>query len=105
MADETVCGGCHCTCVESSTVFSQTFCNKQLQQALSLKEQGNDYIMRNQYRKAKKKYHSSILLARGLTNQPAIIGSSGRKQISEELNAEVEQVLFSVYNNLAGKKH
>ena len=84
-------------------LFLQLSRHEKLQEALMLKEEGNGFIEQNNYRNAIKKYHRSLLYVRGLTNQPAMFGSRSREDISEELKVEIERVMCSVYNNLAGK--
>ena len=82
---------------------SQLSSYEKLQEALSLKEEGNGYFKQKDYKNAMKKYHRSLLYVKGLTNQPAVFGSKSREDISEELKVEIERVMCSVYNNLAGK--
>ncbi|EDO25428.1 predicted protein, partial [Nematostella vectensis] len=72
-----------------------------IDQAFSLKEEGNGCFKQKNYREAMKKYHRAMLYVRGLTDQPMPFSLSDRPLVSEELAAKILELELSCYNNLA----
>lgn len=70
--------------------------------AKALKERGNDYFKKQEYREAMKNYHKALLHVKGLIDQPKFPGIVLSDEISDELKNCIHQIQFSCYNNLAG---
>ncbi|KAK2561930.1 Tetratricopeptide repeat protein 9C [Acropora cervicornis] len=69
--------------------------------AKALKERGNDYFKKQEYREAMKNYHKALLHVKGLIDQPKFPGIVLSDEISDELKNCIHQIQFSCYNNLA----
>ncbi|XP_068731003.1 tetratricopeptide repeat protein 9C-like [Montipora capricornis] len=68
----------------------------------ALKEKGNEYFKKQEYRNAMKNYHKALLNVKGLMDQPNIPGMESLcSDISDELKVSIHQIQFSCYNNLA----
>lgn len=71
---------------------------------ITLKEKGNEYFKKQEYRNAMKNYHKALLHVKGLIDQPSLPGNEmNEKDISDEVKNSIYQIQFSCYNNLAGK--
>jgi len=69
---------------------------------IALKEKGNEYFKKQEYRNAMKNYHKALLHVKGLIDQPSLPGNEmNEKDISDEVKNNIYQIQFSCYNNLA----
>ena len=73
-----------------------------VEQAVALKEKGNDYFKKQEYRNAMKSYHKALLHVKGLIDQPSLPGRLPL-DLSDEVKNNICLIQFSCYNNLAGK--
>ncbi len=77
-----------------------------LARALKLKDEGNACFKLQEWRKAIKKYHHSLMFVKGVTDRPDkmmgfALPSRFSKPTAEEEKYSVE-LLVSVHNNIAG---
>ena len=72
---------------------------------IALKEKGNDFFKKQEYRNAMKSYHKALLHVKGIIDQPSFPGIGPvDEDVSDEVKNNIQQIQFGCYNNLAGKK-
>lgn len=78
-----------------------------IQKSLELKEDGNSLFKQQEWKKAIKKYHHSLMYATGITDQRAkLLGGldilpTALKPTKEQEN-EAEEISVSLHNNITG---
>lgn len=88
----------------SAAGTSKLSAEERVELGIALKEKGNEYFKKQEYRNAMKSYHKALLHVKGLVDQPTLPGiEAGDKDISDEVKNSIYQVQFGCYNNLAGK--
>ena len=71
--------------------------------AVELKNEGNEFFKKQQFRDAMKKYHRAILHVKGLGDELALkFAVQGSENISEEDKLKIDEIMCSCCNNLAG---
>ncbi len=80
--------------------------SEKLARALELKEEGNVLFKQQEWRRAIKKYHHSLMFIKGVTDRPDkmmgfALPSKFKKPTAEEEKCSIE-LLVSVHNNIAG---
>ena len=77
-----------------------------LKAARTLKQEGNEFFKKKEWRKAISKYHRSKLFCKGLVDKldciPGLEAASGRSKPTETQQKEATEVMVAVSNNLAG---
>ena len=76
---------------------------ERVETGMALKEKGNGYFKKQEYRNAMKSYHKALLYVKGITDRPNLPGIEASDDISDEAENNIHEVQFSCYNNLAGK--
>lgn len=76
-----------------------------LEEALSLKERGNEFFGEREWKKAVRKYHHALMYCKGITDKldviPGLAAAGGLKSTEEE-KREATAITVAVTNNLAG---
>lgn len=77
-----------------------------LAKAKSLKNEGNEHFRANQWRKAIRKYHHTLMYCKGITDKldfiPGMAAAGGLRPTAEE-EKQATEVTLAVTNNLAGE--
>ncbi len=95
----------HPTASQSGPKLPDSVADK-LARARVLKEEGNAVFKQQEWKKAIKKYHHSLMYAKGVTDRPdklmgLAIPTKFNKPTKDE-EREAEELLVSLHNNIAG---
>ena len=78
-----------------------------ISKSLKLKEEGNTLFKQQEWKKAIKKYHHSLMYAKGITDRPdKLMGMDIPTRFlkpTEEEERKAEEILVSAHNNIAGE--
>ena len=89
---------------EAGAGTSKLSIEERLETGMALKEKGNEYFKKQEYRNAMKSYHKALLYVKGIIDRPNLPGlEASEEDISDEAKNNIHKVQFSCYNNLAGK--
>ena len=90
--------------VEAGAGTSKLSIEERLETGMALKEKGNEYFKKQEYRNAMKSYHKALLYVKGIIDRPNLPGlEASEEDVSDEAKNNIHKVQFSCYNNLAGK--
>ena len=90
--------------VEAGARTSKLSIEERLETGMALKEKGNEYFKKQEYRNAMKSYHKALLYVKGIIDRPNLPGlEASEEDVSDEAKNNIHKVQFSCYNNLAGK--
>ncbi|CAH3197422.1 unnamed protein product [Porites evermanni] len=87
---------------EAGAGTSKLSIEERLETGMALKEKGNEYFKKQEYRNAMKNYHKALLYVKGIIDRPNLPGlEASEEDVSDEAKNSIHKVQFSCYNNLA----